>query len=214
MDTIHIAGLTLECILGVHPHERERAQPIELDLSLALDLSRAARSGHLEDTCDYDVVASEVAGLMVFRRYRLMETATEELAAMLFGAHDLVERTTLKLAKPRALTGRASRAEVTVERTRPTAPWQRLDGSGATRVEVLLETAAAGLYRITIPPRAGLEPIGPRWRTHAWVARGDLAEAQPPTDGPLRLVSLEAPQTNTSPDEVVVMVATVPRWRA
>ena len=86
-DVIEIRGLALDCVVGIRPEEREREQPVRLDLSLGLDLSSAGRSGRIAETCDYDRVADEVIALLRFRRYRLIEGAVEEVAAMLLGVH-------------------------------------------------------------------------------------------------------------------------------
>jgi dihydroneopterin aldolase len=121
MDTIRISRLELSCIVGVRPAERRRRQRIALTLELELDLSRAGRSGRIAQTVDYSLVAEEIALLLEFREYRLIEMATEEIAAMILGVHPAVERAHVSLEKPEALRGRAAHASVSVSRSR-TAP--------------------------------------------------------------------------------------------
>ena len=43
-DVISIQGLRVDCIVGVYPHERDRVQPLEIDVRLVLDTRRAGES--------------------------------------------------------------------------------------------------------------------------------------------------------------------------
>lgn len=52
-DQILVRGLRLWAHVGVLVHERERGQWFEVDLTLTVDLSAAARSDNLSDTLDY-----------------------------------------------------------------------------------------------------------------------------------------------------------------
>jgi dihydroneopterin aldolase len=156
-DAIHIQGLSLDCIVGVRPDEREREQPVVLDLRLGLDLSRAGRSGRIAHTCDYDRVVDQVSALLKFRRYRLVEVAVEELAAMLFGVHPMLEMVWIRLEKPRALDKRARLAAVEIERERSDFPSRREDTLFG-EVEILHETREAGLYLLHVDVGRTIEP--------------------------------------------------------
>jgi dihydroneopterin aldolase len=50
LDRVEIRGFCVDCVVGVYPSERERLQPLELDLTLHLDTRKAARGGELADT--------------------------------------------------------------------------------------------------------------------------------------------------------------------
>jgi dihydroneopterin aldolase len=156
-DAIHIQGLRLDCIVGVRPAERQCEQPVALDLRLGLDLSRAGRSGRIAHTCDYDRVVDQVSALLKFRRYRLVEVAVEELAAMLFGVHPMLERVWIRLEKPKALDGRARLAAVEIERERSDFPSRRED-TPFGEVEILHETREAGLYRLHVDVGHAIQP--------------------------------------------------------
>jgi dihydroneopterin aldolase len=67
-DTIELEGLGLDCVLGVYPDERDREQPVRVDLRMGLDLGTAGRSASIGDTVDYDRAANEIAALLRFRR--------------------------------------------------------------------------------------------------------------------------------------------------
>lgn len=52
-DVIELRGLRLVTLVGALPEERDRAQPLEIDLDVEADLSVAGSSDHLSDTIDY-----------------------------------------------------------------------------------------------------------------------------------------------------------------
>ena len=122
MDFILIEGLELDCIVGLRPVERRRPQRVRLDLSLGLEVAAAGRSGRIALSCDYDRVTEEVMALLRFREYRLVESATEELAAMLFGIYPALLQAEIRLDKPTALRGRAYSTGVRVTRRREQFP--------------------------------------------------------------------------------------------
>jgi len=148
-DRIELQGLHLDCILGVHSEERDRVQPVRVDLVMGLDLAPAGRSASIADTIDYDRAATEIGALLRFRRYRLLENAAHELAAMLFGVHPALEDLELCVAKPEALPDRARSAAIRIERSRSDFPRTR-ERSRFGEVEVLLETKEAGLYLLHV----------------------------------------------------------------
>lgn len=150
-DAICIEGLGVDCIIGVYPEERTQAQPLSLDLRLHGDLSRPGFSGRLSDSCDYDRLADEIAQLLRFRGYALLEMAAEELAAMIFGLHPWAEALWLRVAKPRALAGRAQRAAVEIQRSRADYP-RGFESSGFGTVDILFESKGAGLYLLNVEP--------------------------------------------------------------
>jgi len=172
MDTVRLTGLELACIVGLRPAERRRRQRIRLSIELGLDLSRAAESCRIVHTVDYSVVADEVSHLLRFREYRLIETATEEIAAMLLGTHPLVAAVTVTLEKPEALRGRALHGAVTIERKRR-EPVVKQHGFG--REEILLETSEATLSLFHVDPGKTPSPLAERGeRRLGWLVGGQL----------------------------------------
>lgn len=176
MDTIELEGLILECVLGVLPDERDRDQPVRVDLKLGLDLSAAGRSASIYDTIDYDRTADQVAALLRFRRYRLLENAAHEVSAMLFGVHPALQQLELRLAKPEALAGRAKAAAVLVRRRRSDFELRR-EPARFGEVDVLLETREAGLYLLHIDVGQQIPPHHHRvMRELEWVVRGTVRQ--------------------------------------
>jgi 7,8-dihydroneopterin aldolase/epimerase/oxygenase len=118
MDWIRVDSFELDCIFGIWPEERLREQKVRLELSLGVDTREAAHSGRVSHTVRYDVVVEQLAEMLRFRRYLLIEVATEELCAMIFAAHALVKQVRLRIHKPQALAGKAASASVEVFRER------------------------------------------------------------------------------------------------
>lgn len=147
-DRIEIRGLSVQCVIGVRADERDREQPVQVELALTLDLGEAGRSARIADTVDYATVADELAAMLRFRRYKLLENAAEELAAMVLGVHPRVQQVELALSKPQALEhGRG--ASVAITRSAEDFP-RRSEAARFGEVEVLLETREAGLYLLHV----------------------------------------------------------------
>ena len=63
-DRIEVRGLVVTTVVGVLPHERTIAQPLQIDLDLHVDLRDAGRTDDLSDTADYGDVAERVASVV------------------------------------------------------------------------------------------------------------------------------------------------------
>lgn len=182
MDRILIEALEVECIVGVRPLERRRKQVVRLDLALSLDLSGAGKTGRITDTVDYARIADEVSGLLRFREYQLIEVATEELAAMLFGVHPMLQALQIRLEKPEALRGRARSASVEVQRSRAQFPVQ-ISKNPSGEHEVWLSTHEARLEIFRVAPQATWEVAGSTSSRHLeWSVAGELTRDDAPLD--------------------------------
>jgi FolB domain-containing protein len=177
-DVVRIHRLELDCIVDIRPQEREHRQRVRLDIALHADLARAGRTGRISFTADYDQVAHEVAALLGFRNYHLIEMAAEEVAAMLLGIHAGVHRVDVRIEKPGALEGRARAASIEVRRTRHDFPVSAL-GAAHGRRDVLLETREAQLELLGIEPGESAES-GPGFAARAlcWVVQGEVETEQ------------------------------------
>ncbi len=178
MDVIRIEGLEVDCVVGVRPDERVNEQRVSIDVGLHLDLAPAGHSGRIADTYDYDRIADELIALLRFRRYQIIENATEELAAMLLGVHPMASRADIRLVKPAALRGRARAAAVEISRTPATLPTQSVSrGFGTQRV--LLSSHESELSCVELNPGASLDRLPEAAdctvsRRLMWVVRGQL----------------------------------------
>jgi dihydroneopterin aldolase len=208
VDTIRISRLELSCIVGVRPAERHRRQKIALSLELELDLSRAAQSGRIGHTVDYSVVADEVSALLEFREYRLVEMATEEIAAMILGVHTAVERAHVTLEKPEALRGRAAHGAVRISRSRA-EPVATPCAFGERRR--LAETAEAKLELLVVEPGRKLDAPPPTSPVLGWLASGHLEAGSAVTPHDPRELERVFGATNPGPDRATVFVCSLER---
>jgi dihydroneopterin aldolase len=98
MDRIFIENLRLECQVGVTEQERSRAQKIILDLSLDLELSKAAASKKLADTVDYREVQRQVSLFVSSGEFLLLESLADGVATVVLDGFK-VERVRVRARK-------------------------------------------------------------------------------------------------------------------
>jgi dihydroneopterin aldolase len=113
-DRIELRGLVISGICGALPEERERAQPLEVDLDVAADLSAAGESDDLADTLDYGSITEQVEGIVTSGAPMLLERLARTIA-------DAV------LADPRAVS-----VTVAVRKLRPPVP--QVMGTSGVRI--------------------------------------------------------------------------------
>ena len=97
-DRIELRGLRLLARIGVLPEERERDQPLEIDIDAELDLSPSGASDDLADTVDYDRLTSYVAELVRTSSSKLLEHLAGSIATAVCALSG-VERVTVEVSK-------------------------------------------------------------------------------------------------------------------
>ena len=117
IGTTGLKSLRIDCIVGIHAHEREAPQAVIIDIDLDYDFAGAAGADAIDKAVDYDRVASSVTELVQRRGFQLIETMAEETAAMLLARLAPVQTVRLEIRKPAAVPAAAC-AFVRVERTR------------------------------------------------------------------------------------------------
>lgn len=116
MTTIRISGLRCEGRLGVTEEERERPQPIVVDLEIEAEPAE----DDLATTADYDGVLRVVRGLVVTESFVLLETLARRIAEVVV-SHPGAVSCRASVHKPgaaRALGVDDISAEAVVDRTR------------------------------------------------------------------------------------------------
>ena len=116
-DRVEISGLRADCIIGVDESERLAPQPVEIDITLELDLDAAGASDDIADAVDYRALAEAVISAVESSSYLLIEALAARVADVCLG-DDKVEAVEVTLKKPDALP-MADYAAVTIRRTRP-----------------------------------------------------------------------------------------------
>ena len=119
-DRIELRGLRLVGVVGVLPEERTRAQPLELDVDLAVDMAAAGASDALDDTVDYGAVCDTLAAVVAELRPELLERLAVALAEAVLALDGRIAQVDLAVRKlgppvPHALTS----SGVRVTRVRP-----------------------------------------------------------------------------------------------
>lgn len=115
--TTGLHDLRIDCIVGIHPHERVTPQPVILDLELDYDFAPAAASDAIADVINYDAVVAQVTDLIQSRKFQLIESMAEATVALLWARHPSIERIRLEIRKPAAVPAAAS-SFVRVDRSR------------------------------------------------------------------------------------------------
>ncbi|MGY0198132.1 dihydroneopterin aldolase [Leptothrix sp. BB-3] len=100
LDLIFIEGYTGETVIGIHPSEFHRTQPLVIDVHAGVPHAGACDSDQIVDTIDYGVVRDRLDALMLDHGVTLLEALAERIAQMLlidFGAAWV----RVKVVKPR-----------------------------------------------------------------------------------------------------------------
>lgn len=101
-DRIELRGLRAVGTHGVLAEERDRAQPFEVDLDLAVDLGPAGTSDDLADTVDYGAVADVVAACVSGpRSFALLEALAGHVADEVLDVDRRITAVTVGLRKLR-----------------------------------------------------------------------------------------------------------------
>jgi 7,8-dihydroneopterin aldolase/epimerase/oxygenase len=80
MDLIYLRNLKIECVIGAFEWERRIRQTVAIDLDLAADVARAARTDRLVDTVDYKAIAKRLIDFVGNSEFQLVETLAERVA--------------------------------------------------------------------------------------------------------------------------------------
>jgi FolB domain-containing protein len=97
---IELRGLRVLGMHGVTEEERSAAQPFELDMDVALDMTRSAASDDVADTLDYQVLAEDACKVVTERSFRLLEALADAVAGTVL-EHPSVEQVTVSVRKLR-----------------------------------------------------------------------------------------------------------------
>ncbi|MGI8663120.1 MAG: dihydroneopterin aldolase [Acidimicrobiales bacterium] len=90
-DRIELRGLRASGRCGVLAEERDRPQPLEVDLDIAADLSKPGRTDELDDTVDYGAICSIVERVITTERFELLEHLAERIAEVVLADDGVTE---------------------------------------------------------------------------------------------------------------------------
>ena len=96
---------------GANPGEQLRAQPIDLDVSITMDLEPAARSDALRRTLDYRDIYAACESIVTGRSFRLLEALGDAIARKLWDPATMLGLS-VRVRKPRLLEGATPEIEI------------------------------------------------------------------------------------------------------
>ena len=114
MDIVFIRELKVDTVVGIYDWERRIRQHVTLDLDMAWDVARAARTDKIGDTLDYKAVAKRVSHFVAAAEFGLVETLAEKVAELVMQEFG-VRWVKVVLNKPGAVSGSKS-VGVVIER--------------------------------------------------------------------------------------------------
>lgn len=100
MDQLRIKDLQVYAYHGVFPEEKELGQRFVLDLWVDYEMTRAARTGDLEASIHYGILAEQLTEWMQAEKIDLIETVAFQLLQNIFENYAFVEKVRLELKKP------------------------------------------------------------------------------------------------------------------
>jgi dihydroneopterin aldolase len=100
-DRIELRGLTVRGHHGVFEQERRDGQEFVVDITVWIDLDRAAASDDLTDTLDYGALAARVTDIVGGPARNLIETVAAEVADDVMG-DERVHAVEVVVHKPQA----------------------------------------------------------------------------------------------------------------
>ena len=125
-DRIELRGLRVLGICGALPEEKDRPQPLEVDLDVEVDLAQPGQTDALPDTVDYGALARAAARVATTERFTLLERLAQRIADEV-GADPRVESVTVAVRKLRPPVP-VDLATAGVRVTRRPRPVRRLPG--------------------------------------------------------------------------------------
>ena len=119
MDIVFIHDLQIETVIGIYDWERKIRQTISLDIEMATDISKAAKSDDIADTLSYKSGAKRLIEFVEQSEYELVESLAEEVCNIIRNEF-AVPWVKLTLHKPGAVRGSKS-VGVIIQRGEKTA---------------------------------------------------------------------------------------------
>ena len=100
MDQLRIKDLEIYAYHGVFPAEKELGQRFVIDLWVDYEMTRAARTGDLDASIHYGILAEQLTEWMQAEKIDLIETVAFQLVQKIFESYAFVEKVRLELKKP------------------------------------------------------------------------------------------------------------------
>ncbi len=107
MDIVFIHALQIETVIGIYDWERKIRQKISLDIEMATDIAKAAKSDNIDDALSYKTVAKRLIDFVEESEFELVEALAEKICSIIMEEFE-VPWVKLTLHKPGAVRGSKS----------------------------------------------------------------------------------------------------------
>jgi len=104
MDIVFIHDLKIDTVIGIYDWERKIRQTISVDIEMATDIQKSAKSDNIGDTLSYKTVAKRLIEFVEQSDFELVEALAEKICAIIIGEFS-VPWVKLTLSKPGAVRG-------------------------------------------------------------------------------------------------------------
>lgn len=111
-DLVRVRGMRFWGKHGVAAAERERAQPVDVDIELVVDCAPAAASDDLVKAVDYDRIYRACERIVTQQSFNLLETLADACLAAAFEDPRVIGGT-IRVSKPRLLEGATPEVQLT-----------------------------------------------------------------------------------------------------
>lgn len=118
MDKVFIINLNARGIIGINDWEREKKQPIQINVTLYTDLRKAGTSDNISDCVNYRTIAKKVLSHAESAKRFTVEALANDLAKICL-EDQKVSKVTVRVEKPAAVRF-ADSVGVEIERSRET----------------------------------------------------------------------------------------------
>ena len=114
--TIYIRDLSLRCVIGIFPEERDKLQDVLINIELECSIPNASQTDSIKDTVNYKDLNKAIIELVEGSDYMLIETMAEKVADICL-SEDKVVKAKVCVDKPGALRfARSVAVEITRSR--------------------------------------------------------------------------------------------------
>ncbi len=103
MDTIFIDNLETSGILGIHPHEQRKPQPIRVSARIGADISKAALTDDINQSVNYSTLAKLIIEIIDKSHFYTVEALSQALADKIL-EDDRILSLWLRIEKPNAVS--------------------------------------------------------------------------------------------------------------
>lgn len=112
---IRINGMRFWGRHGARPNEKDRTQPIDVDVDIAADLAKSSTSDSLADALDYDGVYAMCERIVTGQSFTLLEALARRIGESIL-EDARVREAVIRVRKPRLLNGATPEIEIRLQR--------------------------------------------------------------------------------------------------